>query len=1039
MAYDRRWALACVLLVGLGAWPARWLGPPSHLAAQVAAPVTFRVVNALDDVNESDSAFDGAATTTWIGTAASASSSYAGLRFPLSIPPGAAIASARLEVNAAQTQWLALAFELGIEDAGNAATFSHLSPPSARLLTARRLTHSSNELWQQNAWQLLGEVGPLLQDVVNRADWTASSSAVFVLRGQGGPWGRKFAHSFDAQPALAPRLVVVYQTDGTAPPPIPPPPAPPPPAAGFSNDAVLLGLDQPTSITFTPDGRMLVTERAGRVRVTLPGRNSYEPTPFLQLANVEATVGERALVNLALDPGFASNGYYYVFYTRGSPLRNVVSRFTATGNTTSLATERVIFEDSTAAPDVHHGGGLVFGTDGRLYIAVGDGQDSSAGTTHVSQRLTSYRGKVLRLNPDGSVPADNPFHDGTGPNLDAIWALGLRNPFRMSVDALTGRVHVYDVGQNLWEEIDVLSRGANFGWPICEGTCGTSGFTNPLFAYQHPTRDGAIGGGVVYRGTAFPASHRGNLFYGDYAQSWIRRLVLAADGSVTQDLPFEPPDGSPDGPTGYVVDLDVGPDGALYYVDIGGGAVHRVSYFTGDQPPTIASVTASPTNGAPPLTVQFAVEASDPEGQPLTFAWQFGDGATATTRNPLHEYTAGGTFSARVLVSDGTQTTYSSTLTISVGTGPTVTMSAPAAGALFNAADVVAFAGQGTNGAGPLPASAHTWSVIFHHDTHTHPAYGPITGITSGSFTVPSSGHDFSGNTWYEVVLTVSDAQGRTAAASRAITPRKVNITLASNPPGLQLGFDAQTQAAPFVRDTLVNFTHRLTAASPQVMNGTSYEFVSWSDGGAAIHDITAPATAATRTATFRPITAAGPTTVTIPLADPADDVNEANGGFEPSAAAMWVGNHAPGGASYSGWRFAGVNVPRGATIVSARVEVNAAATQWISLQYEVGADNTGNSAPFSATARPSTRALAAPRVAHASNEAWVGGTWYAIDGLAPLAQAVIGRADWAPLNSLTFVVRGTGQPWGQKYVRSREAGAATAPRLVITYNPPPP
>ena len=133
------------------------------------------------------------------------------------------IASARLEVNAAQTQWLALDFELGIEDAGTLRPSVTCSSGSALLLTARRLIDCSNQLWQQNAWQLLGEVGPLLQDVVNRADWTASSSAVFVLRGQGGPWGRKFAHSFDAQPALAPRLVVVYQTDGTAPPPTPPP------------------------------------------------------------------------------------------------------------------------------------------------------------------------------------------------------------------------------------------------------------------------------------------------------------------------------------------------------------------------------------------------------------------------------------------------------------------------------------------------------------------------------------------------------------------------------------------------------------------------------------------------------------------------------------------------------------------------------------------------------------------------------------------------------------------------------------------------
>ena len=331
---------------------------------------------------------------------------------------------------------------------------------------------------------------------------------------------------------------------------------------------------------------------------------------------------------------------------------------------------------------------------------------------------------------------------------------------------------------------------------------------------------------MVYRGTAFPASHRGNLFYGDYAQSWIRRLVLAADGSVTQDLPFEPPDGSPDGPTGYVVDLDVGPDGALYYVDIGGGAVHRVSYFTGDQPPTIASVTASPTNGAPPLTVQFAVEASDPEGQPLTFAWQFGDGATATTRNPLHVYhgrrhvqcpRAGLRWHADHLFEHPDHLGRHGAHRHHERAGGWRALQRRRRRGLRRSGHRRgrAAAGLGPHLVGHLP-SRHPHPPGLRTDYRHH----------QRQLHVPSSGHDFSGNTWYEVVLTVSDAQGRTAAASRAITPRKVNITLASNPPGLQLGFDAQTQAAPFVRDTLVNFTHRLTAASPQVMNGTSYEFV---------------------------------------------------------------------------------------------------------------------------------------------------------------------------------------------------------------------
>ena len=170
-------------------------------------PSTFRIVNSLDDVNESDSAFDERRDQiSGSAPAASASSSYTGLRFPLEHPAAARPSRRRaLEVNAAQTQWLALAFELGIEAAGNAATFSHLSPPSARPGSRRgACTTRQRVVGSRIAWQLLGEVGPLLQDVVNRADWTAPSSAVFVLRGQGGPWGRKFAHSFDAQPALRP-------------------------------------------------------------------------------------------------------------------------------------------------------------------------------------------------------------------------------------------------------------------------------------------------------------------------------------------------------------------------------------------------------------------------------------------------------------------------------------------------------------------------------------------------------------------------------------------------------------------------------------------------------------------------------------------------------------------------------------------------------------------------------------------------------------------------------------------------------------------
>jgi hypothetical protein len=183
----------------------------------------------------------------------------------------------------------------------------------------------------------------------------------------------------------------------------------------------------------------------------------------------------------------------------------------------------------------------------------------------------------------------------------------------------------------------------------------------------------------------------------------------------------------------------------------------------------------------------------------------------------------------------------------------------------------------------------------------------------------------------------------------------------------------------------------------------------------------------------------AGPFTVTLPIAGVADDVNEVGTDYQASAATVWLGNGGTATTSYAGLRFSGVDIPRGSTILAARLEVNAAQTQWISLQYQIGIENVASSPVFSTSSRPSTRLLATPRVNHSSNVQWVSGTWYAIDALGPLVQAVTDRADWTRLNSLAIVLRGTGGAWGRKFVRGRDGGVATAPRLVVTYQPPPP
>ena len=252
------------------------------------------------------------------------------------------------------------------------------------------------------------------------------------------------------------------------------------------------------------------------------------------------------------------------------------------------------------------------------------------------------------------MPTDNPFYDGTGPNYDSIWARGLRNPYRATYDSPTGRLIIGDVGGNDYsmavEEVNVGARGANYGWPNIEETC-TSPCTAPIYSYAHNGRDSAVTGGFVYHGDQFPSGFKGSYFFADYAENWIKRLTFDADGKVSGVFNFEPADGHNDGPYGDIVYLLEGPEGALYYLDLGYfdisgtygvSKLRRIRYISGDQPPTVTA-TANPQTGPAPLTVNFSSAGSaDPEGQALTYSWTFGDGQTSTQANPVHTYSQAG-------------------------------------------------------------------------------------------------------------------------------------------------------------------------------------------------------------------------------------------------------------------------------------------------------------------------------------------------------------------------------------------------------------
>jgi glucose/arabinose dehydrogenase/PKD repeat protein len=634
----------------------------------------------------------------------------------------------------------------------------------------------------------------------------------------------------------------------------------------FVNETVVPGITDATTIAFLPGGRMLIGKLSETILVVQPGANQPDPTPFLQLDSSRLT-GEQGLLDILPDTNFAENGFYYVFYTHGSTTGNHhrVSRFTASGNGTVAGSEVVLWEDPDGAGACCHGGTVAFGTDGKLYISTGDNT-----TAAEAQRLDVPRGKILRINKDGTIPADNPFVDGTGPNRDEIWALGLRNPFRMSIDSVTGRMYIADVGSGdhsvAKEELNVGVRGANYGWPVCEGPCSVAGMTNPIYSYAHGGRDACIIAGPVYRGSQFPSEYQGSLFIGDYVQHTVKRARFDGSGNLTQVMSFWPADGRLDDlSVGDPVDIVEGPDGALYYVDIGffGGeenpaSIRRIRYTLGNRPP-VAVATATPTSGQAPLPVTFSsAGSSDPEGTPLSYSWTFGDGGTSTQENPTHSYQAPGQYVARLTVSDGTNTAVSSDLTIRVGTPPTPSISTPATGALFEAGDAIAYAGSATDAEdGALPASAFSWQILFHHDSHIHPGGGPFTNTTGGTLQIPTSGHEYTGATSYEIVLTVTDSTGLTASTSVTVFPDKVNLTYDTVPSGLTVTIDGISRQTPYVVDDLKGFQHTINAPN-QSNGGTAYTFASWSDGGAQSHGVVVPTVDQSYIATFQAGTGGG-------------------------------------------------------------------------------------------------------------------------------------------------------------------------------------
>ncbi|MER5953754.1 PQQ-dependent sugar dehydrogenase [Streptomyces sp. NPDC001893] len=626
---------------------------------------------------------------------------------------------------------------------------------------------------------------------------------------------------------------------------------------------------EPMSLAVLPDRKVLHTSRDGVLRLT----DENGTTKVAGKLDVYSH-DEEGLQGVGVDPKFSNNHFIYLYYA--PPLDtpagdapndgtaadfkpfdgyNQLSRFVLNADgTLDNASEKKILEIPTSRGICCHvGGDIDFDKDGNLYLSTGDDSNpfSSDGYTPIDEQPTrnpaydarrsagnsnDLRGKVLRIkvNDDAtySIPDGNLFAPGTDKTRPEIYAMGFRNPFRISVDKPTGIVYVGDYGPDAGTadpkrgpagqvEFNRITKAGNFGWPYCTGdndayidydfATKTSGAAFDCAAPKNtsPHNTGIVDlppaqpawipydggsvpefgtgsespmGGPVYRYDAantspvkFPEAYDGDFFAGEFGRQWIKRIEQDGDGKVTSINPF-PWTGT------QVMDMAFGPDGALYVLDYGlswfGGdensGLYRIENATDGHSPVV-DAKVDKTSGQAPLKARFSSTATDADSDALTYSWNFGDGTTGTGAAPSHTYKKNGTYTATVTAKDATGRTGSADTHLVVGnTAPKVTLELPADGQLFTFGDEVPFKVTVTDPEdGTIDCSKVKVTHILGHDSHGH----PITSANGCSGTIKTSAdseHDPNAN-----IFGVFDAEytDQGANGQPALTTHDQNVT----------------------------------------------------------------------------------------------------------------------------------------------------------------------------------------------------------------------------------------------------------------------
>ncbi|MFI8993409.1 PQQ-dependent sugar dehydrogenase [Streptomyces sp. NPDC053542] len=624
-------------------------------------------------------------------------------------------------------------------------------------------------------------------------------------------------------------------------------------------------MGEPMTLAVLPDRSVLHTSRDGTLRLT-------DATGYTKVAGKLPvyTHDEEGLQGVGVDPGFKDNRFIYLFYA--PPLDtpagdapdngtaadfakfdglNRLSRFVLKEDgTLDTASEKKILEVPTSRGICCHvGGDIDFDAQGNLYLSTGDDSNpfASDGYTPIDERAdrnpaydaqrtsantNDLRGKILRIkvNADGSydIPEGNLFAPGTEKTRPEIYAMGFRNPFRMTVDKPTGIVYVGDYGPDAGAasptrgpagqvEFARVTKAGNYGWPYCTGdndayidydfatgdsgeafdcaapkntSVHNTGLTDlpPAQAAWIPYDNASVPefgsgsespmGGPVYRYDAaldskvkFPEAYDGDFFAGEFGRRWIKRIEKADDGTV-QSINAFPWNGT------QVMDMAFGPDGALYVLDYGTGyfngdansALYRIENATDGHSPVV-DAKVDRTSGQAPLKAQFGASATDADGDAITYSWDFGDGSKSTAQNPSHTYKKNGTYTATVTAKDPSGRTGSASVHLTVGnTAPKVTLELPGNGQLFTFGDKVPFKVKVTDPEdGRIDCSKVTVTHILGHDSHGH-AVTSANGCEGTIQTLADGEHDANANIFgvFDAEYTDKGANGQPALTTHA-------------------------------------------------------------------------------------------------------------------------------------------------------------------------------------------------------------------------------------------------------------------------------